>query len=373
MGHLSKPSKELVIDLINKANPKIHLGYDDVDVENPLQAPVGTVRNTIVTLRGRVNAEGIGYRNTRNIRYDRLSLPVKIPPNEGSTTEVMVPNDGPESKLDICARLNKTYDIMLGPDDIVDGPVDSSVLPVTVTIAAKASSLAWTGSIKVELTPARPMYKGTFSSLTMDGLPAPTVHDAALDTPTVQTNHAPTFVTDGKLHQPGDGAYPADAFVVGSNPEIEVAVAPRVGTGAAATAPDATGHTYALQLADAADWALMLSIGSLANPAVPVESNYNVQVQVTGPAGSTLTLNLIKDATGYALVSGTKSLRTLTAVDAGTLQGALSMADLVSALGQHPSNAAGGALGDYAVRVIAHRRNTIVPMVLAACKVHVVN
>lgn len=375
MGHLTKPSNELVVDLINEANPNIQppLQVGDVTFDAPTGAAEGASRNSIVVARGVRNAQGIGYRGQRTIRYDRLNLAQKMPPDDAETMEIMVPNDGFDTKLEVCDRLNAKYDLMIGADDIIDGPVDTSVLPATTVIHAKATSLAWTGSLPIKFVPDRPFYKDTFSTLLLDGLPEPLPSNAGLNSPTVQTNTTPTFVDAGNLYQPGNSAYPATGFIVSRNSEIEVAAAPRVGPGAVASAPDSTGYAYNLALAGANDWLVMVSIGSLENPVVDVETRYNVSAVISGPDDTELTLDLIRDETGYAFVGGGKTLRTISEVAPGVLQGAISVVDVSLLLGEITRNGAGGPLGSYMVRVMARRINTVAPRVLATFNAKVIN
>lgn len=375
MGHLTKPSNELVLDLIAKANPDIQppLRLGDVAFDAPVGAAQGASRNTTVVARGLRNAEGIGYRGQRTIRYDRLNLAQKMPPDDTETMEIMVPNDGFDTKLEVCDRLNLKYDLMIGPDDIIDGPVDTSVLPATTVIQAKSTSLAWTGSLPIKFVPDRPFYKDTFTTQLLDGLPEPLPSNAGLNSPTVQTNAVPTFVDAGNLYQPGDSAYPATGFIVSRNSEIEVAAAPRVGQGATASAPDSSGYAYNLALAGATDWSVLVSVGSREEPVVDVETRYNVSAVINGPDNTELTLDLIRDETGYAFVGGGKTLRTISEVAPGVLQGAISIAEVSLLLGDITRNGAGGPLGSYMVRVMARRINTVAPRVLATFNAKVIN
>jgi len=376
MGHLTKPSNELIYDLILKANPdlmgKLQIGHLSFDAPIPQQP--GSSTNSSVVARGLANAQGIGYRGARTFRYDRLNMAVKMPPDDAQTLEVMVPNDGFETKLEVVDRLNKKYDLMIGAADIVDGPVDVSVLPAKTTIVAKASSLAWTGQLTINFVPDRPFYKDTFSTQVLDGLPMPEVTDPALDTPVASSNLSPTFAVDGKLYQPGDGAYPADHFAVSRNPEVEVALAPRIGTGEVATAPTA-GFEYALTLAGAADWMLCYSVGSREEPAVDVLQRYRIIAQITGPDGSELMLTVtsIDDALWFANADQSIKIAVTTAVGDLVLQGALSMNELSAKLGEVMRNGAGAPLGKYTLRLMARRINSVVPRVLASCAARVIN
>lgn len=376
MGHLTKPSKELIYDLILKANPgqkgKLQIGF--LTFDTPIPSQPGAANNTSVVARGITNAQGIGYRGSRTFRYNRLDMSTKMPPDDAQTLEVMVPNDGFETKLEVCDRLNKKYDLMIGAEDIIDGPVDVSVLPAKTTIVAKASSLAWTGQLTINFVPDRPFYKDTFSTLVLDGLPMPEETDPALDTVVATADQSPTFVVDGKLYQPGDGAYPADHFAVSRNPEVEVALAPRIGNGSASTAPT-DGYEYPLTLAGADDWSLCYSVGSREEPAVDVLLRYRISVQITGPDGTELLLTLTKIDDAYWYVNTEKNVKIAATLVANDLvvQGALSMDELSAHLGSVMRNGAGAPLGKYTLRLMARRINSVVPRVLASCAARVIN
>lgn len=370
MGHLTKPSKELVVDLINEAGQQLFLNVENLDFETPVPSGV-PARNTNIVAVGVMST---GFRGRRTLRYNRLDMGVAMPPTEGGATELMVPNDGPDSKLDILPRLNKMFDLHLDAVDIVDGPVDSSVLPVTVTIAANPASLAWIGSVKLELTPDRPLYKDTFSTFALDGLPVPGVGGPGLDAPTVATNQSPSFLQSGNLYQPGNGTYPATNFVLSTNSEIEVAAAPRVGNGDVPAAPDSTGYNYSLALAGANDWKVMIALGSKEQPQVDFLSKYRVWLSAIGPDGTEATFEILRDETSIALVGmGLPARRTLTEVSPGLVQGPISVGDIASVLGTIMRNGAGAPLGQYKFRVYARRINTVVPRVLASFAVGVIN
>lgn len=370
MGHLTKPSKELVVDLINEAGQQLFLNVENLDFETPIPSGV-PARNTNIVA---VGVMATGFRGRRTLRYNRLDLGVKMPPTEGGATELMVPNDGPESKMDIIPRLNKMFDLHIDAVDIVDGPVDSTVLPVTVTIAANPASLAWIGSVKIELTPDRPLYKDTFSSFALDGLPVPGTGGAGLDSPTVATNVSPSFTNGGNLYNPGNSTYPATHFVVSSNAEIEVAAAPRVGNGDVAVAPDSSGINYNLALAGANDWKVMISIGSKQDPVVDILEGYRLYLEATGPDGTVASFDIARDETGLAFLHKTlPPRRQITDLETGLAQGALSVGDISSVLGTIIRNGAGAPLGQYKFRVFARKVNAVVPRVLASFAVGVIN
>lgn len=370
MGHLNKPSKELIVDLINEAGQELFLSTENLDFETPVPSGV-PARNTNIVAVGVMSS---GFRGRRTLRYTRLDMGTAMPPTEGGATELMVPNDGPESKLDIIPRLNQMFSLKLAAEDIVDGPVDSTVLPVTVNIAANPASLAWIGTVKIELTPDRPLYKDTFSSFALDGLPVPGTGGAGLDAPTVATNQSPSFLSSGNLYQPGNGAYPATNFVVSTNSEIEVAASPRVGNGDVAVAPDSSGYNYNLALAGANDWKVMIALGSKETPAVDFLLKYRVWLGVTGPDGTEATFEILRDETSIALVGmGLPARRTLSEISPGLVQGPISVGDISSVLGTVLRNGAGAPLGQYKFRVFARRTNTVVPRVLTSFAVGVIN
>ena len=371
--HLNKESDVLVIDLINATEPQVPLKVGDVTFDAPVEV-VNNARNTSVVIRG---VREKGFRGQRTMRYDRLNLALVIKPTEGQVTEVPVPNDGFETKLEVCDRLNKQYNLKIGPKDIIDGPVDTTVLPAKTTIQTRYDSLAWFGALAIEFVPDRPFYKDTFSSFVLDGLPMPETPNSGLKTTVVTNNAAPSFVTeDSTLHQPGNGSYPAGSFVVSHNSEIELALAPRVGMGGAAVAPAAMGYDYNLSLADANDWRALFSIGSLAGSFDELAAKYNITMVLTGPDKTELVLTLVVGTGDYAFVNTAKNINAAlvgTTIDDDALQWSLSMRDMSAHLGAVSRNAAGAPLGSYVLRLMARRINMVVPRVLSTVSVKVAN
>lgn len=378
MSHLNKPSKELILDLINDAGQEFILTLRDISFGIPFPNTTGSL-NTQLVVTGRTDDDGVGYRGNRTVRYNRLDMNVAMPPTDAQTLEVAVPNDGFETKLEVIDRLNKMFDLKIGADDIIDGPVDVSVLPATTTIAAKSSSLAWYGEIKLNFVPDRPLYKDTFTSFVLEGLPTPTPPDAGVLSPVVVPDADALYANGtGKLFQPGNETADADHFVVGRNDDIEVAISPRavLETSVAPT----ENYSYPLTLAGANSWQMLVQVatrGALVDPL----TNYNVSVNMTGPDGTELSLDLTRDQAGdYWFENKVLALK----VAAGDLDGwvadgqfvistTLDMRDMATHLGTIIRNGAGGPLGQYTLRLMARRRNTVAPRVLAIANVRVIN
>ena len=378
MSHLNKPSKELILDLINEAGQEFILTLRDIEFGIPGPNSTGNL-NTQLVVSGLTN-DGIGYRGQRTVRYNRLDLNVAMPPTDAQTLEVAVPNDGFETKLEVVARLNKTYQLQIGPDDIEDGPVDVSVLPATTTIVAKSRSLAWYGQLKLVFVPDRPLYKDTFSSFVLDGLPAPGDTNAGILNPVVIPDTTAAYANGlSKLYQPGNETADADHFVTGRNNDIEVSISPRlvVETSIAPT----ENYSYPITLAGANSWLMLVQISTRDGGLVDPLTKYNVSVNLTGPDGTELSLELTRDLAGdYWFENKALAIK----VVAGDLDGfvangqfvissSLDLRDLSNHLGAIVRNGAGGPLGQYTLRLMARRRNTVAPRVLAIANVRVIN
>lgn len=347
--HLNKPSAELVIDLVNKTGVQTPLAVGDVTFDVPVVVSNGT-RNSSVVMRG-VRANG--FRGTRTVRYNRLDLSVAMPPTDGQTMEVMVPNDGFETKLEVCDRLNKQYKLQIGADDIVDGPVDTTVLPATTNIQAKPGSLAWFGSLSIEFVPDRPFYKDTFSTFVLDGLPEPTQPPAELVAP----------------------SYSIADYTTTANGEAKVSFSPRVGDGSTAVPGQSSDYSYSLALAGADDWCVLLDLGFLSKTTNFAET-YQTQFAITAPDKTELVLKLVWDGSDYTLVNTAKALSLPvepTDANGAQLTAKVSMKALEAHLGTITRSAQGVPLGSYTLRLQARRINTIAPRVLASATAKVAN
>lgn len=141
------PSQEMVIALINRDN-NLMLSRSDVIVSNARTNPNPTqiegapaYRDTMADL---LAVFGGDFKENTVITYRRLDADVIF----GSVTTVIRPKSQ-KNVSDLLADINELYGLALSSEDIVDGLVDLSKLPVTVDIVFKADNPAWQGTFQV--------------------------------------------------------------------------------------------------------------------------------------------------------------------------------------------------------------------------------
>ncbi|QVW55803.1 hypothetical protein pEaSNUABM9_00222 [Erwinia phage pEa_SNUABM_9] len=144
MSIYNKPSREMLLDAINKqnnllANPltwnQIASGYPEV-VTTP-----GADRNTRVLLYG---LNGMGYKGNVTIEYDRILMPVLF----RNVIPVVITN--PVNKLsELLPFLNKKYGLSLVADDVEDFSVASMGESWIADVVIKPGCLAWKGTFKM--------------------------------------------------------------------------------------------------------------------------------------------------------------------------------------------------------------------------------
>ncbi|QVW28659.1 putative virion structural protein [Erwinia phage pEa_SNUABM_8] len=144
MSIYNKPSREMLLDAINKqnnllANPltwnQIASGYPET-VSTP-----GADRNTRVLLYG---LNGQGYKGNVTIEYDRIQMPVLF----RNVIPVVITN--PVNKLsELLPFLNKKYGLSLIADDVEDFSVAAMGESWIADVTIKPGCLAWQGTFKM--------------------------------------------------------------------------------------------------------------------------------------------------------------------------------------------------------------------------------
>ncbi|HHS7556209.1 TPA: hypothetical protein ACTPQ1_004499 [Salmonella enterica] len=144
MSIYDKPSKEMLLEAINKqngltANPltweQVASGYPET-----VQTP-GADRNTRVLLYG---LNGKGYKGNVTIEYDRILMPVLF----RNVIPVVVTN--PVNKLsELLPFLNQKYGLSLVADDVEDFSVKDMGESWIADVVIKPGCLAWQGTFKM--------------------------------------------------------------------------------------------------------------------------------------------------------------------------------------------------------------------------------
>ena len=182
MLNYTKPSNELVFDLINRDNPNLPFKIDsnNVIVEKFTAVTPNAAnnnRNTSARLRG---VQGSGFRDAITVYYDRINLAYLFPwatYNAGITTFTAA------NTHEALAIILDTYGINLAPSDVTNGALGAPSTPnykSTRSVSAQATS---------------PAYVGSFTLYYMRGLP---VLDTSITTDVLKAIEHPIDHTLGK-------------------------------------------------------------------------------------------------------------------------------------------------------------------------------
>lgn len=151
---LTKPSLDLVIDLINAAN-QTTLNDTKINVINP--TALTDDPNNHNTGARVLSVKGSGYIGNVDITYNRLDLGLLF---SKITVNLDLGEDGngdpikPTDIKGLLPALNARFGMGLEESDIVDGPVDTTgASPWTATIKAAAGSLAYVGELTLTVGP----------------------------------------------------------------------------------------------------------------------------------------------------------------------------------------------------------------------------
>ncbi len=140
---LNKPSKELVLDLINEAN-NFRLTSEHVIFGFPQNATVGAVRNTTVEMLPTDNLPTL--KAPVSMQYDRLDLARVC-----AMYPVVMEGDDSTTFTDLIAEINYRFLLGLAMEDLVVGNVPTGAWPKTVQVRAHARSLVYYGQFDITL------------------------------------------------------------------------------------------------------------------------------------------------------------------------------------------------------------------------------
>lgn len=356
---MDKPSKELVVDLIN-ADTGRQFAYGEVTFDDPYTVNLHN-RNTEVIVRGVLDA---GYTGAKILHYNRIHMTEAMLPSEPEGVELMVPNDGFITTGEIAERLNQMFGLALEPEDFVDVDLEITSLPMSVQLTANPVSLAWRGGLAVSLVQDRPMFDDAVTDHNLDGFEVPTGDVSGLVDPTVVPNILVTFQSGNVLDM---GSVPSGGFMVCSNSELELSAAARANGGMVATIADSEG--YLLQLGSNSTWCIPLSVGLLnPQPGQKVTDLYDVTLAITCPDNSVVNFTLEYNeqdeiyelvGTGATIIAGQYS-----GVDGDVFQHMFDMATITHLLGSVLTGPGGAPLGLYTARFQARRLNSMAPRLL---------
>lgn len=140
---LNKPSKELVLDLINEAND-YNLTTDHVLFGFPQVAAEGAVRNTTVEVLPTDSLPTM--KAPVVVQYNRLDI-------QRICAMYTLEMEGDDSTTfnDIIAEINYRFNLGLTSEDLVAGNIPTGSWPKTVEFRAHARSLVYYGGFNIVL------------------------------------------------------------------------------------------------------------------------------------------------------------------------------------------------------------------------------
>lgn len=137
---LNQPSKQIVLDLLNRDNNR-SLTLSDVDFDNFVALAPEYSRNTKARVVALTNS---GYSGEREIYYNRLDLATFF----SNTTPAILSND-PVSTHNALSLINSTYNLQLSEIDIIG----ESIFGDSWVFKASPDSPVWIGQVTVIITP----------------------------------------------------------------------------------------------------------------------------------------------------------------------------------------------------------------------------
>lgn len=142
--NLNKPSKDLLLELINIANGTSFV-MADLDFAAPVVAADDAPANTLMTVTA---TETNAFQGVKLFHYNRLDLGLMY---NGLILE-LEDSEAITTVMDVVAILNQRYQTAISTDDVVDGPITKQSDGSTpVTITAKAGSFVYQGSVTWQL------------------------------------------------------------------------------------------------------------------------------------------------------------------------------------------------------------------------------
>lgn len=159
----SKPSKEMVFDLINEANPTLTIPVTMVNVTLGTPVAIGGVSwpNNNTSIVASPMAGVSDYIGRQTLTYRRLDLGAlfrgqQVQINKFKSTTNSTSGSVMYTVYQLLADINSRYGLNLTQDDIVDGNIqrgstlEGGQYTTTVTVAAKATSLGYTGTFQLK-------------------------------------------------------------------------------------------------------------------------------------------------------------------------------------------------------------------------------
>lgn len=138
---LNQPSKQIVVALINRDN-NTSFNLSQVDIDSVSTMPSGFARNTSARV---FSIPGSGFTPSEvTVYYNRLDLA-----HQWRNTVPVARATDPTSTADLLSSLNNLYGLNITLDDVEDSPY----LGNPHTVIAKATSLAWIGSVDITVVP----------------------------------------------------------------------------------------------------------------------------------------------------------------------------------------------------------------------------
>lgn len=247
LEHLNKPSKDLVLELINKANTETlakPLTFEDVDFSNPRQVEDGLEgRNTEIDVSLKESSNEL---DTVPVSYWRIAL-AELFMNDNALLPSM---SAPSNVTELITALNNFHGLALSLEDVEDETFANTDLPMTITLKALPGSFAYTG--EVDLTISRAL-DSLIVNAELDGLKLPEQPQLTLGEISFVKENGDLLVGTG-LKTP--------TMLSMSNSELEVFIgAHRRGAGDAYVEP--TGSDYTIELDDSRLWSFTFGLGLL--------------------------------------------------------------------------------------------------------------
>ena len=176
MLNYTKPSNELVFDLINRDNPNLPFKVDskNVIVEKITQVtplPSTNQRNTSARLRG---VQGSGFRDAITLYYDRINLATIIP--WGTNYKSAIVSYTATSIHEALAVILDTYGINFGQADVVNSSLGGSNTPNyqnSRSLTAQPTSPAYYGSTVLTYKRGLPVLDTSITVDTLDAIRHP--------------------------------------------------------------------------------------------------------------------------------------------------------------------------------------------------------
>lgn len=168
MSIYDKPSREMLLDAINKQNglTETPLSWQQIAAGYPeLVTTPGANKNTRVLLYG---LNGLGYKGNVTITYDRIDMPTLF------RNVVPIVITDPVTKLsDLLPFINKKYGLSLIEDDIVEQNVSSLGESWILDVSVKAGCLAWKGDFRLRYAKFFPNLADVVTDVDLSAIIAP--------------------------------------------------------------------------------------------------------------------------------------------------------------------------------------------------------